>query len=90
MGCGSVLIRRQAGSTYDVMIERPANGPARVIVKGSGLDEGTYVVAGMDAGGGGSCNVYGQGGSGGGAVVSGTVTKDSGTPYSVTTINVVG
>ncbi len=90
MGCGDILIRRQEGSTQDVMVERPADGPARVIGKGAGLSEGTYVVAMMGAGsGGGSCSIYGGAGSGGAALISATITKDSGTPYAVGTFQVV-
>jgi len=55
-----VTLRRQEGSTADVMVIRPANGPARVIERGAGLSEGTYSIAVVGKGSGGeSCKIYG-------------------------------
>ena len=87
-----VTLRRQEGNTRDVMIVAPANGPARVIDKGQGLHEGTYTIAmptDKEKKGSGACSIYGQSGSGGGALISATITKDSGTPYTVATFSVV-
>jgi hypothetical protein len=90
MACGgTVEIRRQYGDVTDVMVVAPANAAAYVVAKGKGLSQGTYVIAGTLPSGTG-CAVFGQSGSGGAAVSSAPVTKDSGPPYVVNTISVVG
>jgi hypothetical protein len=88
-GCGTVEIRRQHGKVTDVMVVAPAKAPAYVVNKGKGLSQGTYVIAG-NLPSGSQCAVFGASGSGSSAVVSATLTKDSGTPYAVNTISVVG
>lgn len=92
MACGTVEIRRQEGGVNDVMVVRPANAPARVIDKGRGLDQGTYVVAIPSSGAsssGSGCSIFGAAGSGSAGLLSVTTTMDSGTPYAVQTYSVV-
>jgi hypothetical protein len=88
----SITIRREQGKIRDVMVFSPCDGPAKVVDRGRGLDEGIYTVVLPDRGGGssGKCEIYGQSGTGSAALTSATITKASGTPYTVATYVVKG
>ena len=91
-GCNkAVTIRREEGQQFDTMVIQPANGSAKVVYKGEGLHQGTYTIATDNEmlADGKSCKVYGQSGSGPAALVSSTITRDSGTPYTIMTFSVV-
>ncbi len=89
MGNGCVVsIREETGKNTDIRIESPCDSKSRVINVGSSPASGMYVLTGDI--GGGSCGVFGAAGSGNGYVVSSMMTKDTGTPYSVTTIRTLG
>jgi len=90
--CGrAITIRREEGQQFDTMLVQPANGSARVIYKGEGLYQGTYTIAtdGEIMSDSKSCKIYGQSGSGSAALVSSTITRYSGTPYTVATFSIV-
>ena len=87
--CGTVSLRTENGSNIDVRIIAPCDSPARVVNVGKAPDSGRYSIAG-DLGGSGACSIFGGGGSGQAFVASKTTTRDSGTPYVVTTITTIG
>lgn len=84
----AVQIRSEETTTKDIRIDRPATAPAKVKYVGDGLATNRFSIAGEV--GYGACKIYGGEGSGGAYVSSAIVTSDSGTPYPVTTITIIG
>ena len=86
--CGSVSLRTERGENIDVRVIAPCDSKSRVVKAGKAPNSGRYSIAGDLQSG--SCSIYGAGGSGNGYVVSKTITRDSGTPYVVSTITTIG
>lgn len=87
MGCAAVTLRTENAKNVDVRVDRPCDSPAIVVKVGDAPSTGLTVTTAL---GQGSCSVFGAGGSGSGYVRTSTVTKDSGTPYGVSTVSTIG